>query len=246
MPSHYLLLFAKYPYYGKVKTRLEPALGATKAQSFATIALLEVLQYFGSLSGTSVAGLNCRCVWCFAPSAAIDDVNKLLHDNGLSSQWEAWPQADEASNLGDRLSAAVQRAASTEKEDKLFEQTCTLIGSDCFHLTTSHLIAGIEKASDNVCFLQPASDGGYVSLSLPLPTPTASFDNIRWSTEETAKYQMTQLQSLGYDVEVGEVLSDVDEPKDLQQFLAEEQGSHLQTVYPRTRAFIRANVTIAR
>jgi glycosyltransferase A (GT-A) superfamily protein (DUF2064 family) len=242
MPSHYLLLFAKYPYHGKVKTRLEPALGAAKVQEFAMTALLEALQYFGSLSGQKIAGLTCKCVWCFAPSAASTDVNDFLRQHGLSSTWEAWPQIDEASCLGDRLSAAVQRAASIEVVNQSIKQTCTLIGSDCFDLTTRHIIAGFEIASISNTFMLPASDGGYVQLSLPVNTPAPSFDNIRWSTAETAKDQISQLQSLGRTVEVGETLSDVDEPKDLLMFLDERKGDHLQSSYPRTLAFVRENV----
>lgn len=248
MAAHYLLLFAKYPYLSKVKTRLEPALGASKVQTFAQIALLETLQYFGRLSADS----TCKCVWCFAPSAAADHVENFLRTNGLSDQWEAWPQDDGALDLGNRLSAAVQRATSTAKQERQntdWQQTCTLIGSDCFHLTTSHIIAGIQSASQRTSMLLPATDGGYVQLSLPLPASASSFDNIQWSTSHTASDQIAQLHKIGHHVQVGEMLSDLDEPKDLQVLLlaaAEGQGSsHLQAVYPRTLAFVRQHVTAA-
>jgi glycosyltransferase A (GT-A) superfamily protein (DUF2064 family) len=230
--EHHLILFAKYPYYGKAKTRLEPALGKEGAQQFAESALLEALHYFGRLSNE-----DCKCVWCYAPVAAGKDVQGFLAKHDLIDKWEAWPQDDGAEDLGARLTAAVQKA-SKEVETTSENGTCTLIGTDCFHLRLDHIKMGISSASKDRCFLIPATDGGYVLLSVPQPASPFAFNDIQWSSPDTGNNQRLQLEKVGYKVDVDETpLSDVDEPKDLQAFSA-EIGEHVKSVYPRTLAFI--------
>ncbi|UZJ56255.1 hypothetical protein CBS101457_005575 [Exobasidium rhododendri] len=241
---HHLLLFAKYPYHGKVKTRLEPLFGKANAQKFAETALLEVLKYFGRLQGDTVEDVAVKCVWMYAPLAAGEDVQRLLEGNNLSTIWEAWPQDDGAPDLGARLSTAVQRAARDHTGGHSTKRTCTLIGSDCFELTLDHIISSIQTASRGRPMLLPAVDGGYVSLSLPQPASISSFDNIRWSTAETASDQKSQLEQGGYTVELGVTLSDVDEPSDVRMLSTMSENTaratHLRANYPRTLAFTQA------
>ena len=261
---HYLLLFAKYPYHGKVKTRLEPALGVDNAQIFARTALIEVLQYFGRLSREKAGNdgkICCKCIWCFAPSSAADDVQQLLKEHNLDTTWQAWPQLDSTSNLGHRLAASVTRAQKEgeQEEEQRNEETtnnanpkratCTLIGSDCFQLTTSHVKSSIQAASsnDSSAVLLPANDGGYVLLSIPIPIAAVDsiFDNIRWSSAETASDQRGQLEKGGLTVKIGDTLSDVDEPADLQHLLdlsESQDGDHIKTAYPRTIAFVQEHM----
>lgn len=136
------------------------------------------------------------------------------------------------------MSSAVQQANSDLENSNI---TCTLIGADCFHLTLDHVKDSIERASKGQSDILPASDGGYVLLSLPQPISIHAFDNIRWSCSKTGQDQQNQLKKLGHDdVYVGQTLSDVDEPSDLQIFSSDQEiPAHLKTNYPLTLSFVQ-------
>lgn len=239
--QHHLLVFAKVPFLGQVKTRLESAIGIDGAQAFAINALSEILHYFAKLHSNSIIlnSQKIKCVWCYAPSSASKEVKEFLEQRNLTEHWETWPQEDKAIDLGARLSAAVQKANSDNAEHGI---TCTLIGADCFHLTMEHVKDAMKRASkEGHSTILPARDGGYVMLSLPQPISKHAFDNIRWSTAQTGQDQQKQLKKLGHDhLYVGETLPDVDEPSDLQIFSSKQEVPiHLKINYPLTLAFVQ-------
>ncbi|PWN87268.1 hypothetical protein FA10DRAFT_198978 [Acaromyces ingoldii] len=223
---HHICVVAKYPYLGTVKTRLEPALGKGGARDFAELALIETLQSF---VGVALS----RLVWSYAPAVAQADVERLLRDNDLSQDCDAQPQPD-AGDLGDRLAAAV---ASCSRPMKAATGTCTLVGTDCFALKREHVHRAIQRVQDGLgktAYMIPASDGGYVLLTVPLGLDSAkAFGNIRWSCPQTAEDQSRRLSELGLDVELGPTLQDVDEPGDLASVVEGDSTS-----FPRTRQWL--------
>ena len=213
MTAH-LLLFAKYPYAGTVKTRLHSALGEQGAQAFARTALVETLRLFAGDGRDAV-----RRVWCYAPSSAGEDVRGMLEREGVSGQWTAWPQADDAVDLGARLAAAVQHHQS------IADRPAVLIGSDCFFLTPQHVTEAIDHAHlQNTAVIVPATDGGYVMLVVPPNCPSSAFEAtsppIRWSSPHTCDDQVRAIEAHNIHVRIlTPALQDVDEPADLQTLL---------------------------
>jgi rSAM/selenodomain-associated transferase 1 len=184
-----IVVFAKAPVPGRVKTRLIPALGAQGAARLAGEMLARTLEE------AKASGL--RVELCGEPDAA--GWGAHLPDVPFVAQGEG--------DLGARLARAAQRVIG-EGEAVL------LIGADCPDLDRSLLRAAAEALESHDAVMHPAKDGGYVLLGLRRFDPSI-FEDIAWSTETVAARTLERLSALGWSVRLGQTLADVDEPDDL-------------------------------
>jgi hypothetical protein len=183
-----VVIFAKAPVPGRVKTRLIPALGAEGAAALAR----EMLA--GTVEEALATGLAVEL--CGEPDAANwHEVRPALF---LTSQGEG--------DLGQRLARAAARV--------LAEDNILLIGADCPELDRSRLRAAAEALEDRDAVIHPAHDGGYALLGLRR-FDRSVFEGIDWSTRLVAGQTMRKVEALGWSLHVGETLRDVDEPEDL-------------------------------
>lgn len=188
-----IVIFAKAPVPGQVKTRLIPALGSVGAAHLARQMLMQ------TVAEAVAAGLGAPELCADPPPEAKSWRSFIPEGVRLTRQGEG--------GLGDRLSRAATRVISDG-------ENILLIGTDCPGLTASHLrtaAAGLE-ASDAV--IHPAKDGGYVLLGLRRYHPSL-FESIPWSTNEVGRLTIDRIAALGWTVQVLETLADVDEPGDL-------------------------------
>ncbi|KAL2356352.1 nucleotide-diphospho-sugar transferase [Cryomyces antarcticus] len=224
---HYLALFAKSPSVGSSKTRLIPRLGPHGSALFALAALTDTLHLFSALP--------IHKTLFYTPSTARPALLSLLRSESLTS-WEIQPQIH-SPDLGSRLAAALEHSRTRTT----FAGTVAFIAMDCFELTPSHIERSIAMASTGTPYMLPASDGGYVLLTLPPTCPPTVFDRISWSCDQTARLQIERLEEAGLGCTVGESLSDVDEPADLDQLWAGRTTKVL--MYPRTVRYLEAVMT---
>jgi rSAM/selenodomain-associated transferase 1 len=183
-----IVVFAKAPVPGRVKTRLIPALGAEGAAALA----LEMLER--TVAEALATGLAVEL--CGEPDAA----KWFAGRPGL----ELTAQGD--GTLGERLARASERV--------LAGGNILLIGSDCPELERGRLGSAAEALERNAAVLHPARDGGYVLLGLRR-FDRSIFEGIHWSTPIVAAQTMAKIEALGWSLHVGETLRDVDEPADL-------------------------------
>jgi hypothetical protein len=182
-----IVIFAKAPVPGRVKTRLIPALGAEGAAKLAA----EMLQQ--TVSEAVASGLDVEL--CGEPDPA-------TWYNGAPANLTAQGEGD----LGQRLRRAAERVLLTEN--------ILLIGADCPALDAPHLRTAAEALERHNAVIHPAEDGGYVLLGLRR-FDESLFEGIAWSTSEVAAETLKRIVALGWSVDVRETLSDVDEPSDL-------------------------------
>ena len=182
-----IVIFAKAPVPGKVKTRLIPALGADGAAKLAA----EMLAH--TIAEALASGLAVEL--CGEPDPAGWYSGPPLH---LTAQG--------GGDLGPRLHQAAERV--------LAEEPVLLIGADCPALDRHHLRAAGEALERHDAVIHPAEDGGYVLLGLRRFDPSL-FEGIAWSTNSVAKETSARLATLGWSKNVRETLTDVDEPADL-------------------------------
>jgi uncharacterized protein len=181
-----IVLFAKQPVPGRVKTRLIPALGPEGAARLAA-------EMLGRAVDEALAtGLKVEL--CGDPDAA------AWHDG------RAVPTAQGAGGLGERLARAAERV--------LMEEPILLIGADCPSLDSRRLAAAAEALATHDAVIHPALDGGYVLLGLRRFDPSL-FEGIAWSTGSVCAQTLGRLAALGWRIDVRETLADVDEPSDL-------------------------------
>jgi hypothetical protein len=188
-----IVIFAKAPVPGRVKTRLIPALGAKGAAKLAAEMLKQTLQE----ARAARLGVVELCADPCPDDPAWDcyrEVPDLISDQGQGE-------------LGERLARAAGRAIEAGER-------VILIGTDCPDLDRNHLRNAAAALDEYDVVIHPAIDGGYVLLGLARFDPSL-FSNIPWSSEAVANETLGRIARLGWSLLVGVPLRDIDEPADL-------------------------------
>lgn len=200
-----LLLFAKAPQAGRVKTRLIPALGAQGAAVLARQMLRHTLRE--------------------ALAAQIGPVELCMSPAPQDLAWRAVAvprtvqrSAQGGGDLGERMARAVLRVTTQQRQSVL------LIGTDCPALTAARLTEAAEQLQSHDAVLVPAFDGGYVLMGLKTPCP-ALFTQMPWSTSTVAFETLRRMAALKLRVWQAPPLHDIDEPADLAYLPAALRGA---------------------
>jgi glycosyltransferase A (GT-A) superfamily protein (DUF2064 family) len=191
-----LIVIAKEPIAGRVKTRLVPPLSTEQAAQVAGAALADTL--------AAVQGAPARQrLLAFAGDVAA----------WLPAGWRSCRQPD--GGLDRRLAAAFHAAGPGP---------ALLLGMDTPQVRSAHLTAFAPERYD-AC-LGPAPDGGYWALGFRDPRLAApAILDIPMSTEHTGAHQLRRLQRLGLRVQLLEELRDVDTIVDADEVAALIPGS---------------------
>jgi len=188
-----IVIFAKAPVPGKVKTRLIPALGAVGAAELAARMLQRTaLEALESDVGTVELCMD-------PPSGHPDWMGQVPLDVVPTPQGEG--------DLGERLARAAKRVLATG-------EPVILIGTDCPGLDSGRLAAAAATLERRDCVIHPTRDGGYALLGLARFDPTL-FEDIAWSSDSVAAETIARIESLGWSLEIGDTLHDIDVPADL-------------------------------
>lgn len=188
-----LLVFARAPDPGAVKTRLAARLGDAGACRLYAAFLSDLAAELEDLRDMDVR-------WCVAGDAGL-----LAAAVGPGARIE--PQAD--GDLGDRLAAAFRQAFARGPGP------VAVVGSDSPLLAADDLralLAAVRAPSDAA--LVPAEDGGYAALALGAPCDGA-FRGIPWSSPETLASTRRALEAAGRRVHLLPAVRDVDTAGDL-------------------------------
>lgn len=202
-----LLIFAKAPEPGLVKTRLITALGAEGAQQVYLQLLERTLSQTQDWPGERWLYCAPDCTHAFFAQAA--DRHRLE----LRQQSEG--------DLGERMFNALSKHPSG----------ALLIGSDCPELDTEQLTRAAEALNDHDVAVLPSEDGGYVMIGQRRPHP-APFDNMSWSHADVFEHTRQRAAAAGLSLWVGPTLWDVDEPGDLVRFRALDQAHRAKDDIP--------------
>lgn len=194
-----IVIFAKAPQPGGVKTRLMPALGADGAAELARRLLAHTLQQ--------------------ALTADVGEVELCMSPAPTDRAWLGVPlpgavvqTAQGAGDLGKRMANAVRRNTF---QNQSADTPVLIIGTDCPALTASRLQQAAQQLEQHDAVMLPAHDGGYVLLGLKSPC-SELFDHMPWSTSVVATETLRRMTVLNLRVWQGPVQHDIDEPADLQ------------------------------
>ncbi len=191
-----IVLFAKLPRFGKVKTRLQPELSAAQALN------IYLQLFYHSLNTLQAAQLCPFELWFDAEPAPVfaEQIKQRYGPINIRVQ-----QGDD---LGQRMQHAVHDVL--QRAGKL-----VLIGADCPAIDQGYLAAAFAGLSYSTpVVLGPATDGGYVLLaaqSSNLPV----FDAIDWGSDRVLQQTRLRLRSSGISWFELPPLSDIDRPEDL-------------------------------
>ncbi|GAB4151994.1 MAG: TIGR04282 family arsenosugar biosynthesis glycosyltransferase [Sphingomonadales bacterium] len=191
-----IVIFAKAPVPGQVKTRLAPVLGMAGAARLARA-------MFGEICRRALDTQFGPVELCLAPERAAPAWRSvaLPHGADISAQGDG--------DLGARMARASQRVLAGG-------ENILLIGTDCLDLTTDLLNRAAAALDAHDAVIHPAHDGGYTLLGLR-QYHDSLFSDIAWSSDGVAEETLARLSALGWRTRIGEVLHDIDRPSDLER-----------------------------
>lgn len=194
-PTPQLVVMAKRPGLGLVKTRLAKGIGPVEAARFYRCASLDLLRRVGR-------DPRWQTVLALAPDRAV-------HDEGV------WPEglprvAQGPGDLGDRMGRLMR---------DLPPGPVVIIGSDIPGVRALHIAEAFEKLGRADAVFGPAEDGGYWLVGLcRRPRIPEIFGDVRWSCPETLADTAANARRAGLAVANVATLADVDTAEDFRRW----------------------------
>lgn len=193
MPDTALVIIARAPELGRVKTRLAAGIGGPAA----LFVYRQLLQIVSAAQDT----------WPGPVLLTANGDDAAWQDTGLAHLVRR-PQAD--GGLGSRIASALHWGVATTGR-------AIAIGTDCPGLRRQHLDR-LSAALDHApVVFGPAEDGGYwgVGVGDPRAIPVFTDDALPWSTPTILSVSQQRLEQAGYRHAAGDVLADCDDADDL-------------------------------
>jgi rSAM/selenodomain-associated transferase 1 len=189
-----LVIFAKAPALGRVKSRLARGIGPAAALAFYRAVLRRLLKRVAN-------DRRWRTVLAAAPDASA----------GRRRLWPA-PVRRAAQGGGD-LGARMGRVFRTMPKGAV-----VIVGADIPDVRGAHIAAAFAALGTADIVFGPARDGGYWLIGAKGPARLASmFRNVRWSTE--AALADTRANLTRWKIAIVETLDDVDDENAYRRFV---------------------------
>jgi rSAM/selenodomain-associated transferase 1 len=199
-----LILFAKVPKPGQVKTRLLPDLSPEQASQIYQAFILDTLRSTALLKGVK------RILAC-------DSSRRDPFFKGLADRFKLTLIDQTGEDLGARM-----RNALAEAYRLGFEQA-VIIGMDLPTLPSDYIQEAFRQLNKNPqgpsIVLGPSADGGYYLIGCSGPVPPI-FDGIAWGTERVLTQTLGRIADNHLNAALLPFWYDVDTPRDL-RFLAQ-------------------------
>ncbi len=190
-----LIIFAKNPIPGKVKTRLTPHITPTKAAELYKAFIVDIL--------SNSLRLNCdRITVAYSPISAEKTFHRLC---GQSIHY--LPQ--KGHNLGERMKNAFKHSF-----DKGTEKT-VIIGTDSPTIPLSYIQKAFDVLEEVPIVIGPTFDGGYYLVGLSEQNDKI-FDDIEWSTAGVLNQTLARVKALHWKLHILPPWYDVDIPDSLE------------------------------
>ena len=189
----HLLVFAKVPQIGRVKTRMQPVF----SEDFSLQLHCALVDY--CLAQWHRAGLMPISLWSAGEAATF-----LQH----LPQWQGplhRPQQGE--DLGERMAYAAQTTLANSRG-------VILVGTDCPFIDKHYLLQACQALQDHDVVLGPAADGGYVLMGLNGVYPSL-FKGMAWGTGTVFEDTLAAIQAQQLRYHCLPVLPDIDRPEDV-------------------------------
>lgn len=198
-PTARILIFAKAPLPGQVKTRLVPLLGTVGAARLHSAMVAQTVQ---RVQAAALAPLQ---LWC-APSAAAPLFDALKQTGPL----ELCEQhgADLGARMLHAFTAALQSA-----------EVAVAIGTDWPALDPGVIATALQRLQQgDDAVLGPAEDGGYILLGLRR-VDTRLFEDIAWGSAQVLSQTQERLRQLQWRWSELPMSWDLDRPVDFERAL---------------------------
>ncbi len=225
MAPESLIMFAKPPLAGRVKTRLIPTLGSDGAARLYACFLRDAAETARALRRAR-PGIALVCEWAIEGGESLDEFplsgwlpGRFLH------------RAQTGADLGARMAAALGRCLAAGRP-------AVLIGTDFPDLPHDILLEAfqnLECGDEPRLTLGPAADEGYYLIGMNRFFQKI-FTDIPWSTSEVLSLTMKRARQLKVDVSLLPEWRDVDCAEDLEALKSRLSNTPRA---PHTREYLR-------
>ncbi|SHF46075.1 hypothetical protein SAMN02745206_02025 [Desulfacinum infernum DSM 9756] len=198
MNRNALILFARNPEPGRVKTRLAKHIGDRAACN-----LYERLLRFalGLIEDFRTTAPRTDVFAAVTPAESVPTFR-----DRFSIPWAVFPQ--EGDHLGERMALAFRKLFLRGYDRVL------LLGSDLADVNAQDLQGAFRALDGAEAVLGPAEDGGFYAVGLRRPCP-AAFQDPQWGTSDVLERTLKALKSEGLATRLLPARRDVDRPEDL-------------------------------
>jgi hypothetical protein len=213
--SSALIVFAKYPEPGRVKTRLTPALTPDEAASLYRAFLLDALDQYTALPA---------------------DIRLYLGPSESTPPLREGPPGvkqfvQQGAALGERMKRAFEETFAAGY------QRAVIIGTDHPTLPTAFVRQAFDAiASPASLSIGPSTDGGYYLLGMNTFYPKL-FEGMQYSHEDVLKDTLARATKTSAHITLLPPWYDVDRPEDVQRLVDDLRDRPNQA--PRTQAALR-------
>ncbi|MCG8608135.1 TIGR04282 family arsenosugar biosynthesis glycosyltransferase [bacterium] len=195
-----IVVFAKFPESGKVKTRLGKQIGNDAAASLYKLFMAQTFQITAQLDAT-----------CFVTVEPAYKAEQFA--NYVPRDCYIFPQKGQ--DLGRRLLHAF---------DFVFSQKSTKVialGTDSPTLPAEYVTEAFQRLDYTDVVIGPAEDGGYYLIGINQPQK-ALFEGIKWSSDLVLKTTIERAQKIGLSYSLLPIWYDVDELDSLRRAAADD------------------------
>lgn len=198
-PRRALVVMARAPEEGRVKTRIARTTGPARA-----------LAIYRELAETVMRGLwsleRCEVVVAITPDSGGGALAPWLGPG-----WSVEGQGE--GDLGDRMERAIARRFADGANQVV------LIGTDTPEADAAVVLAAYDALRSHDVVVGPATDGGYYLIGVRRPEPEL-FRDVPWSTDQTCAATLERAKARGLAVALVEPLDDIDTEADWEQWVA--------------------------
>lgn len=221
-----IIIMAKVPQAGNVKTRLQPYLSGEQCRTLAEAFLSDAIDKTRNLCDELIVA--------FAPAGEENYFAKFAVENLTIIE-------QTGADLGEKMAHAFEFVFKLNSDVNVL-----MIGTDSPTFPPDFIeesFAALEsEASDAV--LGKSADGGFYLIGLR-ENPAGLFGQIEWSSPEVFEQMTRNISSLNLELKLLPEWFDVDTPDDLRRLREEVSGDEqMQTGAPQTFRWLASNAQI--
>lgn len=191
MQENLIIIFARNPKLGKVKTRLAKTIG--------DFAALESYKILMKHTANVVEKSNAEKIVFYS---------EYIDNNDVWAKIKCKKVKQSEGDLGEKMQTAFEYAF------ELGYKKIVIIGSDVYRLKTEHIDSAFTQLQTHDVVIGPAHDGGYYLLGLNFIIPEL-FEQKKWGTSSVLENTLADLNEL--NVTLLEPLNDIDTFEDLKK-----------------------------
>ncbi|MGA7839253.1 MAG: TIGR04282 family arsenosugar biosynthesis glycosyltransferase [Ignavibacteriaceae bacterium] len=210
--KHAVIVFAKYPDDGNVKTRLAKTTGDKFATEFYKLCAQHTFRELNNLPEKTI-----KIYLFFVEGIDNEKIKSWVDYNFLFR-----PQSGK--NLGEKMYNAF-----TEIFENGFERV-VIIGTDLPDISSGIIMEAFAALENNDAVIGPSTDGGYYLLGIKSPKEEL-FSKIDWSTESVYQQTLDKLLNANMEVKTLTELVDIDTEEDLIDWLSNKKENKENKLY---------------